>query len=187
MNPDNRSLIDPPSTTARNTAPGPIFVLCLIACTFMSGCLGYRIGSALPPDIQTVFVPAFANRSGEPELEAETTSAVIRELQRDGTLKVTGPDDADVRLEVTLIGYRLQPLRYSEERPTETTEFRLTLEANVILWKQETGTIVTSNGFVQGESTFEVTGDMSADKLDALPAAAADLAHDIVETVVEAW
>jgi len=187
LNPHKRSFVYPASTTARRAALGLIVVLCMTACILASGCLGYRIGSTLPPDIRTVYVPAFANRSGEPELEAATTTAVIRELQRDGTLKITDSDEADVRLEVTLTGYRLQPLRYSEERPTESTEFRLTLEADVILWKQQTGTIVSSNGFVQGESTFEVTGDMSADKLEALPGAATDLAHDIVETIVEAW
>ncbi len=40
---------------------------------------------------------------------------------------------------------------------------------------------------VKGDATFEMFGDLSSAKREALPDAAKDLAHKIVESVVEYW
>ena len=53
----------------------------------LTGCAGYRLGTMLPPDIQSVAVPTFINRTSEPLLESETTRAAIREFQQDGSLR----------------------------------------------------------------------------------------------------
>ena len=51
----------------------------------LTGCTGYRLGSMLPPEIKTVYVPTFANQTTEPLLEMEATDAVIVEFQQDGS------------------------------------------------------------------------------------------------------
>ena len=40
---------------------------------------------------------------------------------------------------------------------------------------------------MRGEYVFPVAGDLSSSKLRGLPLAAEDLAHNLVEKVVEAW
>ena len=47
-----------------------------------SGC-GYRLsgtGTFLPPEIRTISVAPFENRSARPEIDVRTTEAVAREL-----------------------------------------------------------------------------------------------------------
>ena len=56
----------------------------------LTGCASYQLGSMLPNDIKTVYVPTFINKTGEPMIESEATQAAIRELQKDGSLKVVG-------------------------------------------------------------------------------------------------
>ncbi|MFC1452819.1 hypothetical protein ACFLSJ_05680, partial [Verrucomicrobiota bacterium] len=65
-------------------------------------------------------------------------------------------------------------------------EYRLTLHADVVLVRSGEAEPVLERR-VQGETTFDLAGDLASAKLDSLPIAARDLAHDIVECVVEYW
>ncbi|HBA85075.1 MAG TPA: hypothetical protein DCZ95_13365 [Verrucomicrobia bacterium] len=153
----------------------------------LTGCAGYRLGSMLPPDIKTVYVPTFINRTTEPMIETETTAAVIRQLQQDGSMKVVSSEEADAVLEVTVKNYELEPLAYSEVDKTTANEYRIRLTAAVVLRRLSPDEVVVEAPSVQGESTFLMEGDFTTSKQRGLPAAAADLAHSIVERVVEAW
>ena len=152
----------------------------------LCGCAGYRLGTTLPPDIRTIYVPTFVNDSGEPQVEIDATRAAIDELQRDGTLKVRGETSADVKLVVRLTNFRLEPLRYDTNQAKTANEYRLRLTGHLVLTRRANGEKVVDR-WVSGETTFEPGGDLAGAKVAAIPAAAEDLAHDIVESVVEYW
>jgi outer membrane lipopolysaccharide assembly protein LptE/RlpB len=176
------------SSSSRTSAATTTSALVLFLATMMmSGCLGYRMGTTLPPGVRSVYVPTFINNCGEPDVESTATSATIQELRRDGSLKLLSADQADAILDVTLTRYELKPLRYSSDSSTEASEYRLMLTASIVLRERETGKILAENASIRGKSTFEPEGDIASAKQSALPAAARDLAHDIVESVVEAW
>jgi hypothetical protein len=160
-------------------------VLALLALA-AAGCAGYRLGTTLPPGIRSVHVPAFVNRTEEPEVETEATRAVLSELQQDGTLRVADAGNADTVLRVTLTDYRLEPVRYDEDRIKAAAEYRLRLLATIEFARTQSEDVLLKRN-VEGESTFDVVGDLSSSKARALPDAAQDLAHDIVESVVEYW
>lgn len=157
--------------------------LCLV---LMQGCVGYRLGSTLPPGIKSVHVPTFQNKTGEPLLEAETTGATLREVQKDGTLRIADESRADALLEVTLTRFTLEPLRYERDRAKTTDEYRMRIRAELIFSSKRDGSVL-SKRTVEGEATFEPGGSLTSAKRAALPEAAKDLAHDIVESIVEYW
>jgi hypothetical protein len=159
----------------------------MMACAAFTGCTSYHLGSALPPNLKTIYVPTFANETGHPQLEFDTTSATLREFQKDGTLKVTSQDQADAILETKLVRYELVPLRYRSDQRTTANEYRLILTADVVLLDGRTRKVLMQTSGVIGESTFLATSDLQAQERNALPTAARDLAHHIVETVVEYW
>lgn len=152
----------------------------------LPGCVGYTVGSSLPPGIKTVHIPTFINACSEPRVEIECTAAAIQEFQKDGSLRVVNLDNADSLLTVEIIDFSLIPLRYQKDNAKATKEYRLLLKAQVMFKKKSTGETVVQRK-VMGESTFELTGDLTSAKRTALPLAAKDLAHDIVESVVEYW
>lgn len=153
-----------------------------------AGCVGYRLGSMLPPDVRTVYVESFINRTEEPLIEVEVTRAAINEIQRDGSLRVArSAEDADAILRVTLAEYTLTPLAFRADRPTATDEYRLTLGAAVLLTRHTTGEVIVEAPKVTGETTFLLSGDLTSAKKGALPAAASDLGRRIVASLVEAW
>jgi len=164
----------------------PVVSLCFLMALGAVGCLGYRLGSTLPPGIRSVYVPVFVNDCKEPQVETVATSATIQEFQRDGTLRIAAADVADSILEVTLTDFELEPLRYDPDQVKRTSEYRLRLTAHIIFTRRDADEVLLERE-VQGESTFVPSGDLSSSKRSALPEATRDLAHDIVESVVEFW
>jgi len=152
----------------------------------LAGCV-YQLGSGLPPNLKTVYVPAFVNQCGEPQVENETTQATIADFQRDGALQIVpSAKEADLVVDVTLTSYKLEPLRYEKDQPKTTKEYRLKIGASVAVKQTAAKTVMTTKS-VAGEATFLVAGDLTSSKRTALPAAARDLAHKIVQSVTEAW
>lgn len=163
-------------------------LLPLVALALLPGCAGYRLGSMLPDDIKSVYIPTFVNKTKEPLVEVETTQKALEEFQRDGSLEVAASaESADAVLEATVVYYGLDPLSYRRDKRTATREYRLNLVASIVMKRTSDGSVVVENPRVFGESTFELVGDLTSAKIQALPKAAEDLAHKIVEQVVEVW
>ncbi|MBU4366224.1 MAG: hypothetical protein KKF10_03750 [Verrucomicrobia bacterium] len=152
----------------------------------LPGCVGYRLGSTLPPDVKAIYVHLFINRCNEPLLEIDTTNATIAEFQKDGTLRIVPKGEADVLLETTLNAMTLTPLRYSKTDKVKPNEYRLTLHVSFVLKRAKTREIMNEAAVI-GESTFVFVGNLNSSKRAAIPAASEDLAKRIVEKVVETW
>lgn len=157
-----------------------------LAVILAGGCAGYRLGASLPPGIKTVYIPTFINQTPEPLIETEATQAAIKEIQRDGSLEVVSSEAADSLLEVTLLKYTLTPLSFDPNSSKTTKEYRLTLEAGVLLIKTKDKSLLIKRRVI-GETTFLPGGDLASAKRLALPNAAKDLAHRIISAVTEYW
>lgn len=154
----------------------------------LPGCTGYRLGSMLPPDINTVFIPTIVNDTREPNVEGDITQALVEEIQKDGSLRIVNDETiADSILNVRLIDYRLQPIDYDSLQETRANEYRLHLEAKVSLIRRATNEVIGEFPSVRGDTDFLFNGDLTTTKRNNLPRAADDLAHDIIERIVEAW
>jgi hypothetical protein len=167
-----------------------LLVLCIAlptAALLLNGCVGYQLGSMLPGDIRTVHVPVFLNETEEPFLEVETTRAALREIQRDGSLRVASADVADALLTVTLTDLRLEALAFDRERRAAAEEYRLLITATATLSRQSNNEIVASIPRISGEGTFIVSGDLTTSKQTAIPRASEDLAKRIIDGLLETW
>ena len=122
----------------RNSTPTPlprIAAACAVGLLTLTlaGCV-YQLGSSLPPNLKTVYVPAFVNQCGEPQAETEATQAAIAEFQRDGSLEIVpSASEADLVVAVTLSSYKLEPLRYEKDQPKTTREYRLQIGASMVV------------------------------------------------------
>lgn len=158
----------------------------VLATVSLSGCSSYYLGSTLPPGIASVHVPTFVNETKEPQLETATTRATVQEFQRDGTLAVAGSRTADARLEVRLTKFDLVPLRYERDLERTAQEYRMIIRAEVTYFKSNTDEVILKRNVV-GDANFDFVGDMASSKLQIIPEASRDLAHEIVQLMVEYW
>jgi len=152
-----------------------------------TGCVGYQLGSMLPPDINKVYIPTFINETTEPMVEIETTQAAIAQFQLDGSLEVVREDQADSILTVVVKDFTLEPVGYSKVRRTAANEYRLVLTASIVFKRIATDEILVMYPAVTGWTTFPYQGDLSSAKRSALPDAAEKLGYNIVKRVVETW
>jgi len=149
------------------------------------GCGGYSVGTLLPEHIKTIAVPVFVNETDEPNLEIQATNAVINGLATDGTLRVVPDDEADVVLTVRIIKYERKAIRYTGA--TQPAEYRVTVTVLATLHDTREGTDLWTDNRLSGSTEFIVRAGLPASEARARPEALEDLAHDVVEHIVEGW
>lgn len=167
------------------------FLILCFASALLSAC-GYRVGSALPENIRTVYVPPVINKTPEPLIETTITHELINEIRHDGTLKTANKRTADAELEVTVTDYKLSALSFTRENEERAREYRITLRADMVLRSRTTGAVIAEQTGVFGEGEFFVSGplgggDLSSSKAIGMPVAARDLAKRIIDAAVEIW
>lgn len=167
--------------------PTTLALLILLApLTAFVGCAHYRVGTTLPKHLRTISVATFVNATGEPQLETEVTRAVLQEVQREGQLTLLDQRSAAIRLTGTLTSYTLEPMRYDQNRPRTVSEYRILVRAKIRATEARTGKVIAEQTVV-GDSTLKGGGDLMTLRRMALPEAARQIAHEIVNAVVSAW
>jgi len=124
---------------------GTVAVAALLL-SMAAGC-GYRLsgtGSFLPPEIKTIVVAPFENRSSRAEIDVRTTEAVARELSRRGGIKVvSNRADANALLEGVITDFRTTPVQFNAQGRATRLETAVVLRSSLrnlttgqLLWSQ---------------------------------------------------
>lgn len=167
-------------TLALPLAAGSILLL-------LCGCAGYRLGSMLPSDIHTVYMPTCVNKTTEPLIEQDVTRAILSRIQMDGSLRIAPEETADTVLAVTLIRFWLDPVSYKSGDSATANQYRMSLRASYALRRRADNSVVAQSAGVTGWYDFDFVGDMTTSKNVALKPAAEDLGRRIVNGIVQAW
>jgi hypothetical protein len=169
-------------------------LLPLVALLF-GGCAGYKVGPIQPKfmeGVHTIAVPSFKNTTLEPRVEVPLATAIIKQIQQDGTYQVAGEQDADVIVKGTLERIQRHPARSVRGNVLLTKEYTLEVKCRFIMLNRVTGAIVDART-ISGTSNFFVTGsadgsaDVNQDERQAIPLAAEDMAIQFVSQISEGW
>lgn len=154
---------------------------------FAAGCANYRLGSMLPADVRTVYVPTCRNQTPEPLIEQDVTRAILSQIQMDGSLRVAAEDAADVVLEITLNRFWLDPVAYESGSASTANQYRMSIKASFVLYRRADRSVIAESPSVTGWHDFDFAGDMSSSKAVALRPTAEDLGRRIVSQIVQYW
>lgn len=160
------------------------FVLILL---LSSGCASYRLGSMLPPDVRTVYMPTCNNQTSEPLIEQDVTQAILAQIQMDGSLRLAPEDMADTVLTITLNQFWLDPVGYVAGESSTANQYRMNIRAAFVLYRRADQSVVAQSPSVTGWYDFDFAGDMTSSKAVALRPAAEDLGRRIVNQIVQYW
>lgn len=94
----------------------------------LSGC-GYLVGSAYPPDVQTVHVPIFTSESFRRGFEYQLTEAVHKQIQQRTPFRLADAEHADTRLTGRIVDIRKDVL--GETAFDDPRELQLSLVVEV--------------------------------------------------------
>jgi hypothetical protein len=187
---------------ARPRWASPLLAGMLAAPALLGGCSGYRLGPAKPSsmrEVHSLAVPAFKNMTLEPRVEVMLANCVIKQLQQDGTYKISSENDSDAIVEGTLERIERTPARGVQTDFFQTSEYTLSLLLKVKVVQRSTGKTLSERD-VRGNSSFFVTSSnsMSAeinarvanvnrDERQAIPLAAEDAAIRLASYLSEGW
>jgi hypothetical protein len=110
------------------------------AALFFTGC-GYHFqggGTNLPPDVRSVAVPIFANRTKQTGIESEVTSALVDKFISAKRLSVSGQNSADALLTGTVKSFTTTSVAVTGGTQI-TTGYRATLTVEIIFRRQRDG------------------------------------------------
>lgn len=167
-------------------APVAAVLLC------MCGCGYHTLGSAthLPPDVKTLSIPDFANRTVANGTDRVMTEAVIREFMARTKFQVTPRQnpDADAVLHGSILQETVRPLTYNTQTQ-QSSSFLITVVASVTLTGRD-GAILYRNQKYVFRQQYQSTTDLPL-FLEEDPAAverlARDFARQLVADVVEGF
>ena len=165
-----------------------LLVAALLAVCF-SGCAGYRLGETKPHtlrNVKNIAVTTFRNNTYHPRVEVLVTNPIVKQLQQDGTFRITSVDQADAVLDGAVVGIGRSPARAVRGNVLATTEFNLGVTVGYTL-RTKDGATVVGPANISGGTSFFVGGDPTADERQALPLAVEDLAVRLVSQVAEGW
>lgn len=165
-------------------------VACASALIGVSGCANYKLGTTLSEDLRDVYIPNVKNESGQPGVEIEVTKAIIKEIQREGALRIVPQERASSRLDVVVVGYRQDSIRYNSGNNDLPEEYRMVLRASSTftnLNADDPDKAVIAQNVAEGDETFMRGTDTITARQRCLPKAAEELAEQIVEDCVSAW
>ena len=175
-----------------------VFLLSVMTALLCVSC-GYHVGPVKPKrleGIRRICVKNFKNETLEPRMEAMLASAVIKQLQLDGTYQVTNENNADAILQGSLQRIERIPSRAVRGNVLQSSEYRLTVTGHYRLTTARTGTVLdernvsgTTDFFVSAGSSGSdlLTADSAQDERQAMPLAVEDLAMRISSLISEGW
>ena len=170
----------------------PIIFLALVMLT--QGC-GYTTKSALTPEWKNIHVAPIVNQIDftnphdrplyAPLLEVKLRNTISEQFLRDGYLKISDADDADVVLKISLKEFRHDPLRFDGDR--NVLEWRIVIVVAMELFDVKNQKIIFTESHFVGDTDQFRSGTQSISEDSSIELAIADLAKRVVERVVEHW
>lgn len=156
----------------------PILALAAV----FTGCGTYKWTSDVPADRRAVFVANFRNESEVTELGNVVTRQILREFQREGTYRISTPDDCALEIQGVMSNDGLaKVVSSSRDYSNRRTERRFKVEAVVSFIDKKTGKVLVNDRRYTGRTTFYGDRDVLTLQRDASGRIAEDIARQIVD------
>jgi hypothetical protein len=147
----------------------------------LASCCGYSVRALLPPHLKTIAILPVENQTLKPGLEVQFTDSLIARFQRDGSLRLSDAEKADVALHCRITDYDKAPQSYVTGQ--EVSNWQVTVSAKV-----------EADDQVRGEKLWEgpisVTANYDAVRQkedDGIGEALGKLADEIMRRTLIAW
>ena len=154
------------------------------ALALLAGCTAYTWTSPIPAGMRTVAVPTFRNESNVTEMGSVLTRQILREFQREGTMKIAAVGDSAYEVQGVVTSSGSKAAAYNTQKIVRNREFRLTVRAKVSVIDKTTGAVLISDRVYQADTTYLSSSDRLTPERDASARVAEELARQIVDDVV---
>jgi hypothetical protein len=159
----------------------------LMALTLLvAGCAGYSLGpsNGIAARGKSIQVNPFANQTLEPRLSDALTSQLRKQLQQDGTFKLSTGDGSDIVVTGVITSYQRQELSFLPSDNLTVQDYRVSMTAKVTARERTSGKILLDQP-ITGFTIIRVGNDLASTERQALPLLAADVAKTVTARLVD--
>jgi len=151
-----------------------------------SGCAGYHLGpsNGLAAGEKSLQIRPFDNQTLEPRLGDALTTALRREVQRDGTYRLATRGGAEVLVTGVLTKYDRHELSFAPNDVLTVRDFRVSATARVKARNLTTDKVILDQE-VTGYTLVRVGMDLTSAERQALPLLAEDLAKNVTARLAD--
>jgi hypothetical protein len=160
---------------------------CLLGLLLLSaGCAGYRLGPTNRdlPGSRTVQVVPFENRTLEPRVSDATTTALRKEIGREGTFELATRLTGDLIVTGEILRLDRIELSFTANDVATAQDYKLSLTAQVKVRERHSNRVILDRSFT-GSTLMRVGEDLPSVERQSLPMAAADLARQITSALAD--
>lgn len=167
-----------------------IFIFAFYILHFSLSSCSYSLvgrGTSLPPYINSISIPIFLNKSGEPNIEFEITNRIRDGFIEDGRLKMVEDADSGLVLHGEIIKYSLKPVAFDSK--DNVTEYWLEIGALIRLEDRVKGNIILQQE-LYSKWDYKVSQSVTetdVNRIEAIRQAGRKLAQEIVSIVMEGF
>lgn len=160
--------------------------LCLLVPLLAGGCAGYRLGpvSGQAAGARSVQVAPFTSKVIEPRVGDAVTTSLRRQLQQEGTFRLSMRDEGDIVVTGAIIEYDRSHLSSQPEDILTPRDYLLSIRAHVTARERGSGRLLLDRE-VAGHTTLRILPDLSSVERQAVPQAAEELARNITALLTE--
>lgn len=157
-------------------------VLALVA----SGCAGYRLGpsNGQVAGNRTIQITPFTNRTLEPRLSDALTSALRKEIQREGTFQLATREVGDLVVSGEITHFERGEVSFLPVDVVTARDYKVSFTAHVVARDRITGKTVLERDMT-GSTLMRVGNDLPSVERQTLPLLAADLARQITAALAD--
>jgi len=167
-------------------------VLLVAGVMALAGCGYHTTGKAvrLPPDVRTLYVPAFTNNTQAFRVDQVLTDAVVRELRSRTNFQVvlSASEPADATLRGTVLAAGTSPLTYDTQTgKVSSSMLQIVMRVSLI---DRSGKILWENPGFGYRAQYELSQDAASffeEESPALQRVAHEFAQSLVSNMLEAY
>jgi hypothetical protein len=162
--------------------PACLLLLLLVG----AGCAGYRLGptGGYAASDRSIQVNPFFNQTLEPRLTDAVTQQLRKQLQNDGTFRLSTHGRADISVSGVITRYERVAMSFASGDVATGTDYRVGITAQVTAREITSGRTLLDRP-VSGFTLVRVGNDLTSAERQALPLLAHDLARNITSLLAD--
>lgn len=152
----------------------------------LAGCVGYTAGptNGAAAGAQSVRVEYFENSTLEPRLVTAVNRALKRNLQEDGTYRLSTSGQSHLVVSGELVEFKRNGVSYTPGDTLAVQDYSMELVAKIKVTDRATGEVIVEQQ-ITGNSIVRVGNDLTSGQRQAVPLIAEQLARQATSLIVD--
>ena len=162
-------------------------IACLALVFLQGGCAHYKLGRPGTLPFRSIYIAPATSETPAAQAQALLSRNLIEAFLRDGSVQVSGPEEAEAALLVVIIAYERDVSVAREDDTALGRTFEITLKAEATLLDNRSGKVYFNKRIFEASEQVFAESSLPQSEYQAMPTLARRLANEIKNGIVNVW